>query len=234
MTDQELKDLVASLAIETKELKCSYEEIKQLIKDNGEQQKKTDEQIKKTDEQIKDTAEQIKNTDKQIQNTAEQIKNTDKQLKRTDEQLKRTDEKLNRMGSLLGNISNNQGDVAEEFFYNSLKDKRDLANIHYDRIDKNITSSVGDIQDEFDIIMVNGNDVVIIEVKYKAHEKDLERFLTKKYPNFKALYPMYKNYKHHLGLASFFISDDLKNRALDQGVMVLQRKGNVVETFLKK
>jgi hypothetical protein len=30
--------------------------------------------------------------------------------------MKRTDEKLERMGIHLGNISNNQGDVAEEYF----------------------------------------------------------------------------------------------------------------------
>ena len=45
---------------------------------------------------------------------------TDEQMKRTDEQLKRTDEKLERLGITLGNVTNNQGYVAEEFFLNSL------------------------------------------------------------------------------------------------------------------
>ena len=47
-------------------------------------------------------------------------KATDEQMKRTDEQMKRTDEKLERMGITLGNIGKNQGDVAEEFFFQSL------------------------------------------------------------------------------------------------------------------
>ena len=34
--------------------------------------------------------------------------------------MKRTDEKLERIGIKIGNISKNQGSVAEEFFYNSL------------------------------------------------------------------------------------------------------------------
>lgn len=41
---------------------------------------------------------------------------------RTDEQMKHTDKKLERLGITLGNVTNNQGDVAEEFF--SKPDKR--------------------------------------------------------------------------------------------------------------
>ncbi|MFZ2967470.1 MAG: hypothetical protein WA080_00275, partial [Sulfuricurvum sp.] len=143
MTDQELKDLVASLAIS---------------------QAKTDEQMKKTDEQMKKTDEQMKETDYQI-------KELRKSQQKTDEQMKRNEAKLTKMGVLLGNISNNQGDVAEEFFYNSLEDKKDLAGIHYDFIDKNWKSSTKNLRDEFDIVMVNGKDIAIIEVKYKAHER---------------------------------------------------------------
>ncbi len=33
---------------------------------------------------------------------------------------KQTDEKLERIGIYLGNVTRNQGDVAEEFFFNSL------------------------------------------------------------------------------------------------------------------
>lgn len=142
--------------------------------------------------------------------------------------------KLERMGIHLGGISNNMGDVAEEFFYTALEDKKDLAGIHYDFIDKHWKHRVGSIADEFDIVMVNGSDVAIIEVKYKAHDNDLDKLLTKKYPNFKTLYPAYKDYNHHLGLASFNVNNALKEKAIQKGVIVLQRKGNLMETFVPK
>ena len=157
---------------------------------------------------------------------------TDEQMKRTDEQMKRTDEKLERIGIKVGNIGNNQGAVAEEFFYNSLAHTQTLAGIHYDFVDKNVTRSAGNIQDEFDIVMINGKDIAIIEVKYKAHEEDLTKLITKKYENFKKLFPQYKDYTHHLVLATFSLYDELKEQALAQGVTVLQRKGDVMETFL--
>ncbi len=156
----------------------------------------------------------------------------DAQMQRTDEQMKRTDEKLERIGITLGNISNNQGSVAEEFFYNSLAHTQTLAGIHYDFVDKNMTRSSNGVSDEYDIVMINGKDVAIIEVKYKAHESDLDKLLTKKYENFKKLFPVYKDYNHHLVLATFSLYDDLKEKALANGVTVLQRKGDTIESFV--
>ena len=103
MTDDELKALVASLAVDSKNL--------------HDAQRVTDEQIKLN---------------------AIAQKATDEQMKRTDEQMKRTDEKLERMGITLGNVTNNQGDVAEEFFFNSLANDTHLGSIHFDDIEKNI------------------------------------------------------------------------------------------------
>ena len=157
---------------------------------------------------------------------------TDEQMKKTDEQMKKTDEKLKSMGIHLGNISNNQGDIAEEFFYNSLKAKPSMAGINYDFIDKNVTRSKNKIEDEYDILLVNGKDIAIVEVKYKAHLNDIEKLINKKYSNFKKLYPEYKDYNHHLGLASFNMNDDVKELASQNNVILLQRKGELIETIV--
>lgn len=132
---------------------------------------------------------------------------------------------------MVGSMGNNQGDVAEEFFYNSLSDDLCLNGIKFDFLEKNVTRKKGSVEDEYDLLLVNGKDVFIIEVKYKAHEKDLNRLLNKKYPNFKKLYPEYKNYTHHLGLASFCVNDELKDKAMEEGVTLLQRRGTIIETI---
>jgi hypothetical protein len=178
MTDQELKDLVASLATSNAELRQSQAE--------------------------------------------------------TDAAMKEATESLKRIGKMVGGISNNQGDIAEEFFYNSIKSKPILSGITYDFIDKNVTRSKGNLADEYDILLINGKDVAIIEVKYKAHKQDMEKLLGRKYANFKKLYPGYKDYNHHLALASFYINDDLKYEALNNNITVLQRKGDVIETSVPK
>jgi len=151
---------------------------------------------------------------------------------KTDEQMKRTDARLDKVAKLVGNISNNQGDIAEEFFYNSLKAKPSLAGINYDFIEPNAHRSKDKIEDEYDILLVNGKDIALVEVKYKAHQNDVEKLVNKKYDNFKKLYPEYKDYTHHLGLASFNMNEDVKESAMKNNVILLQRKGDIIETIL--
>jgi len=208
MTDDELKALIASIAFVQKE---TGEEIKALAvaqKETGEQMKRTDEQMKRTDEQIN---------------------RTDEQMKRTDEQMKRTDEKLERIGINLGNIGQNQGDVAEEFFFQSLiKDNR-LGKIYFDDVVKNMEKHRGQIQEDYDLVMTNGDVIAVVEVKYKAHKNDLDK-LDRKMKHFKQLFPIYQSFKQYGAIAAFHINNDAKEEALRRGYFVLQRSGDLVHT----
>ena len=168
-------------------------------------------------------------TDAQIARTEAQIAETDAHLRASDERLTK---KLDTIGKLVGSIGNGHGEIAEEFFFNTISDKPKLAGIEYDSVDKNITRNKHGIQDEYDILMINGKDIAIIEVKYKAHKNDVDRLIHKKYKNFKKLFPEYRNFNHHLALASFKVHDDVIEQTQSQGVMVLQRRGDVFETTL--
>ncbi|MDP3055109.1 MAG: hypothetical protein U1D70_19380 [Methylobacter sp.] len=139
---------------------------------------------------------------------------------------KRLTEKLDRMGITLGNIGQNQGNVAEEFFFQSLiKDNR-LSSICFDDVVKGMEKHRGQIQEEYGLMMTNGDAIGIVEVKYKAHENDLDKLDRK----FKKLFPIYKNYKQYGAIASFHINDDAKKEALRRGYFVLQRSGDLVHT----
>jgi len=137
--------------------------------------------------------------------------------------------KLDKLGELYGNIGQNQGDVAEEFFFNSLANDTHLGSIHFDDIEKNGHKRRGKTEEEYDIIMTNGDAVGIVEVKYKAHENDLDK-LDRKMQNFKKLFPWFKDYKQYGAIASFHINDDAKREALRRGYFVLQRSGDLVHT----
>ncbi len=194
MTNDELKELVASLAIDQKEL--------------TKKMAQTDEQMRRTDEQIAQLRELQKETNAQIQ---------------------KTDETLKRVGIDFGNMKKNQGAVTEEFFVNSLLNDLHLGDIHFEDLETNICKHRGKIQEEYDIVMTNGNAVGIVEVKYKAHEKDVNK-LERKMRNFKTLYPIYANYKLYGAIASFHFYDAAKQTALENGFFVLQRSGNVIHT----
>ena len=162
--------------------------------------------------------------------TDAQLARTDAQLAQTDAQLAKSDAKLDRLAEMCGGVGNNQGAVAEEFYYNSLKADPVLGGVRFDFIDKNTTRSHAGVEDEFDLLLVNGQAVFVVEVKYKAHENDLRRLLTVKAANFRHLFPEYADREQRLVLAAFHVHDDLKRAALEQGVTVLQRKGDLIES----
>ncbi len=156
-------------------------------------------------------------------------KNLHEAQKATDEQMKRTDAKLERIGINLGNITNNQGDVAEEFFFNSLANDTHLGAIRFDDIGKNTHKRRGTIEEKYDIIMTNGDAIGIVKVKYKAHLNDLHK-LERKMRHFKQLFPVYQKYRQYGASASFHINDEAKQEALARGYFVLQRCGELVHT----
>jgi len=180
MTDEELKELVASLAIAQQ----------------------------KTDEQMNRTEEQMRKTDKTIEKMAK---------------------KIDHVADIVDGVSKNQGAVAEEFFYNSLAQDNHLGAIHFDGIAPNMSMRLGRLEEEYDIVMTNGDAIGIVEVKYKAHENDLKK-LERKMKNFKKLFPVYENYKLYGAIASFHFYPEAKKAALNQGFFVLQRSGKVVQT----
>jgi Holliday junction resolvase-like predicted endonuclease len=191
MTDDELKALVASLAVDSKNL--------------HEAQKATDEQMNRNATAQKETFEQ---------------------MRRNDEMLT---EKLDRMGITLGNIGKNQGDVAEEFFFQSLIKDNHLGSIHFEDVVKNMEKHRGKIQEEYDLVMTNGDAIAVVEVKYKAHKNDLDK-LDRKMKHFKQLFPIYQAFKQYGAIAAFHINDDAKEEALRRGYFVLQRSGDLVHT----
>ncbi len=194
MTDEELKALVVSLAVDQKEISARFKE--------------TDERFKETDERFKELRES--------QN-------------KVSEQMEKTDRKLDKVAKMIGGLSANQGDVAEDFFYNSLIRDNHLGGLKFDDVTRNMEKHRGQMHEEYDLFLTNGDSIAIVEVKYKAHLKDIER-LNRKFANFKALFPIYKDYKLYGAMASFHFNEDVKDELLEQGYFVLERCGDLVRT----
>ncbi len=186
------------------------EELKALVAGLAAAQDRTDAQLAKTDAQLAANAAQMADTDAKLAKTAA---------------------KIDKMAEMYGGVSNNLGAVAEEFYHNSLKADPVLAGVRFDFMDRNVTRSRAGVEDEFDLLLVNGREVCVVEVKHKAHESDLRRLLEEKAPNFRRLYPEHAERRQRFALAAFHIHDDLKKAALAQGVTVLQRKGDLIETL---
>jgi hypothetical protein len=204
MTDQELKDLVASLAVA---------------------QAKTDEQLAKTDAQMAKTDAQLAKTGAKLDRLAELYGAASGKQDTFDT-------KLDRLAELYGGVSSNQGSAAEEFFYNSLSANPVLGDIKFDRVSANVNVSTKKKQAEFDIVMLNGSSVAVIEVKYKVHPADLEK-AEKTLKRYREFYPEHKSYALYGGIAGFSVPPDVVKAAKEKGLIVLKRKGDVLTADAK-
>ena len=160
---------------------------------------------------------------------------TEEQLKRTDEQLasfiaqqEKGEAQLAETKRILSGIGINLGNVAEEFFANSLQKNKKLGKVKFDAVALQLKGHKGKVQDEFDVVMYNGNSVGLVEVKHKVHPADVEQLMMRKLPNFKALFPAYSSADFYLGIAGMSIPQEVIEIAENEGIAVLRQVGNVL------
>ena len=141
---------------------------------------------------------------------------------------KETDRQIKELQKTVGGITNNQGSFAEEYFFNSFESgKTNFFGEKFNEIAKHLKNRWQGIEDEYDIVLYNHTSVAIIEVKYKAHTKDIPVVL-KKAETFRILFPHYKDFKVYLGLASMSFYPELEQECTEQGIAVIKQVGDTV------
>jgi len=142
--------------------------------------------------------------------------------------------KVKDINSNVVGIGNSNGEYAEEYFYNSLKRKMEFAGVHFDDIstDFKLLKKASDgkrVEDQFDIVMLNGEAAALIEIKYKARKDDPKQIVNQKISNFRFLFPDYAKLKIYLGLAAFSFEESIEQEAKELGIGLLKQVGETIE-----
>jgi len=164
----------------------SFEKINNILNRVSLLQEENAKSFKITDEKFKETNEKFKETEQRFKETDERFKENVESFKAFKEENRRI---LKELSQNLGGIGNSNGDYAEEFFYNTLLKNKKLGHVKYDALEKNVRFSKKGIHDEFDLVMINGDSVALVETKYKANLEHLEKLTTKKPNSFRSLFP---------------------------------------------
>ncbi|MDR0521398.1 MAG: hypothetical protein LBH00_06050, partial [Planctomycetaceae bacterium] len=129
----------------------------------------------------------------------------------------------------IGGIGKSQGEYAEQFFQRAMKHTHSFCGIEYKRVSPNLASNVDGIDEEYDIVLHNGDSLVLIEVKYKFQLPDLKTFMNRKAVNFRKLFPEFADKTIYLAVAGFSFAKGVADEALKLGLAVLQKDGKNVE-----
>lgn len=74
---------------------------------------------------------------------------------------------------------------------------------------------------EYDIVASDGDEVLVIEVKNKLSVKIVDTFISKKLPNFRTVFPEYRNCRVSGGIGALVVKDEVGRYAEKAGLYVL-------------
>ena len=178
--------------------------------------------------QVKEIWDIIKETNKQINTLSVETdklrasqKATDEQIKATNEQMKRTDIKLDKF---IGDTGNRWGKLGENLVKGSLVERLKERGIKVNGVTTN--AKKGGV--EFDIIALNGKEIVVVEVKATLDPSDVDKF-KKNIQQFKILWPEFKK-KTVYGAMAFLLKSNRQAESLaeKEGFFVISATGDVI------
>ena len=185
--------------------KATLDDAWEIVRELGEAQKETDRQLKALGKSQEETGRQLKGLGKSQEETDRQLKETDRQLKETDRQLKglgRSIEKTN------GNFNTKWGKFLEDLVKGDMVNLLNERNIKVGQIHPRVQCMFpgeNNVEAEYDLIAVNGDEVVVFEVKTTLGSKDVESFV-EKLKKFRGRFHQYGDKKIYGGMA--YMSDE--------------------------
>jgi len=138
------------------------------------------------------------------------------------------DKRMKKLDERIGGMSNSDGLFAEEYFFNSFEDGQQT--FFGEKFDDIVRSAKGinkGFKDEYDIVMLNGKSVGIVEVKYRARLDDIPKIVNKA-NTFRGNFPNYQNHQIYLALATLIFNERLEDECIKQGIAIVKQVGDSV------
>ena len=148
---------------------------------------------------------------------------------RSEKSNKEFNEKLEKISEQIGGISNNIGHHAEQFFQSVFKEKLEFGRIKYDEMIPNLAYKGKKDEIEFDIALINGDSVALIEAKNRIHPDFVIKLAEERVEKFREYFHEFDNYDVYLGIAGFSFSDEVLDRASAYGIGIVRQVGEGVE-----
>jgi hypothetical protein len=185
----------------------------------------------KLSEEIKELRELVKERDKRLEKlfkeTEKLFKDTDRRFKETDKQFKETDKKIKELSNL---FTTQWGKLVEALV------EPGAVNLFRERgIDVRYTARRIEVEDEkrrkiaeYDIVLVNDKEVVIIEVKTTVKKEDVDYFLEKLAKVREHLRSLVKDKKVYGAVAGISFDEGVDRYAYRSGLFVLKSEGGII------
>jgi len=208
----------------------------ELFKETDERFKETDEKFKETDEKFKETREELRQLSEEsraeLRKLSEESKREMSELRQWSREqnlerskaIEKSAREWEEIKKELGGIGKSNGEIAEDYFYDTLSATMNVAGMQFDYIDRNLHRKRNNLEAEYDIILYNNYKVLVVEVKYNFRNYGLRNFYKEKLKKFRSLFPDYKAYKIYGAIAAFTFEKGVKETAGEYGFYIFSQK----------
>ena len=143
-----------------------------------------------------------------------------------------TDKEIKQVNKQIGGMGNSQGKATTELFFNSLKygSKKMFGEAFDDVFKEESRQTNKGFEDEYDILLFNGQAVCIVEVKYKADSNDVPQVLRKE-KTFRANFPEHNHKRLYLALASSSFHPLTEKACKEHGIAIMKQVGDTVAIY---
>nr|VFJ86013.1 MAG: hypothetical protein BECKLFY1418B_GA0070995_100143 [Candidatus Kentron sp. LFY] len=200
------------------------------MRETDRKMQETDRKMQETDRIVQETARQMKETDRQMKETDRQMKETDRQMKETDRQMQETDRRLKKAEDL---FTSQWGRLVESLVEGALVPLFQKHNISVQRTIRRVSGCYEGQNYEFDILVVNGNELVIVEVKTTLRPRDVTGFV-KKLDHCKVWMPEYSDRAVYGGMAFLQADSGAERMAEKQRLFVIRATGDSAAIINRK
>jgi hypothetical protein len=227
--EESLQDLIEYQRKVSRESRREYAKLRRMFQETDLKFKETDRKFQETDLKFKETDRKFQGAERKFQEAERIIQETDRivqenalQLKETDRQLKETDRRINRVDGKLVNL---WGRLVEAIVQPAALKLFNAWGVPVTMSMERLIIERPGYQKEIDILLVNGDSVVVVEVKTTLTTGDVKRF-TAFLRRFHEYMPRYRDV-HVLGaMACLHAIQSADRHAARQGLFILGLSGD--------
>jgi len=166
------------------------------------------------------------------------FKETDERWKETDKRMERlhreTQQEIKKVAKQLGGVTESLSRFSEQMVFPAAKRLFKKRGIELNRLYANYEAHLNGDNMETDIIGSGPECAVLIEVKLRLRQVDVEEFLQKKLPRFFHFFPSFRRPVLYGGVAGMSIDQDVERFAYKQGLFIIGQTGDNVRIINDK
>jgi hypothetical protein len=184
-----------------------------------------------TIEDIREILKELAQSQQELSQSQQELSQAQQELsqaqKETDKQIKETDKQINRVSKQIGELGNRLGEFVEWQVRPAVVRLFQERGIDVHEFHPGISVKRDNEGLEIDLLVVNDTDAILVEVKSKLTQRDVDEHL-QRLAKFKRLMPRFRDVKALGAVAAMIVPDEVASYGCRQGLFVLVQSGENV------